>query len=370
MKIKNLHLEQLKIPFQVVFKHASAERSETQSVLAIIESDNGLKGYGEGCPREYVTGESIESCMAFFDEFRKELIRIETLGDLKAWILSHREDIDSNPAAFCALEIALLDLLGKETGQSVDILLGFPEVTGKFQYTAVLGIGSSKTFQKQLAFYKQLHMFDFKLKLSGELKGDKDRMHQIKAIPSTALRVRLDANNLWAYPEEAIAYIRALPHPVFAIEEPLKTADFEGLVQVYKGTGLKIILDESFCTFKQFRFLKNIPKAWVINLRVSKMGGLLRSIEIAENALKLKIPIIIGAQVGETSILSRVALTLANRVSKNLLAQEGAFGIYLLQWDIIPNPIQFSDNGLYKMQKRINDSGFGLDVRYPSVINE
>jgi len=41
------------------------------------------------------------------------------------------------------------------------------------------------------------------------------------------------------------------------------------------------------------------------------MGGILRSLAIAEQAKQIGIPIIIGAQVGETSILTRAALTLA-----------------------------------------------------------
>ena len=76
------------------------------------------------------------------------------------------------------------------------------------------------------------------------------------------------------------------------------------------------------------------------------MGGLLRSLAIAEQARRLKIPIIIGAQVGETSILTRAALTVAHACREILVGQEGAFGTHLLEYDITGQPIMFGNKGL------------------------
>ena len=75
------------------------------------------------------------------------------------------------------------------------------------------------------------------------------------------------------------------------------------------------------------------------------MGGILRSLSIAQRAKQLNIPIVIGAQVGETSLLTRAALTIANQFRSNLLAQEGGFGTYLLARDVIEKPIMFGKNG-------------------------
>lgn len=58
-----------------------------------------------------------------------------------------------------------------------------------------------------------------------------------------------------------------------------------------------------------------------------------------------EIPLIIGAQVGESSILTRAALTIANAFRDNLLAQEGAFGTQLLQYDIVEPSLMFEKAG-------------------------
>jgi len=91
------------------------------------------------------------------------------------------------------------------------------------------------------------------------------------------------------------------------------------------------------------------------------MGGILRSLKIIETATKHGFRFIIGAQVGETSILTRLALSLANAHRTNLLAQEGAFGTYLLEHDITGNPIQFKKNGLVSTES-ITGNGLGIDI--------
>ena len=96
------------------------------------------------------------------------------------------------------------------------------------------------------------------------------------------------------------------------------------------------------------------------------MGGILRSLAIAEEAKARGIPIIIGAQVGETSILTRAALTVANQYRDILLAQEGAFGTYLLKQDITDSPLMFGKRGTLDSQGLSRQSGLGLPLAQPA----
>ncbi len=52
-----------------------------------------------------------------------------------------------------------------------------------------------------------------------------------------------------------------------------------------------------------------------------------------------------GVIVGETSLLSRAALTVAHRRRESLLGQEKAFGLHLLQHDIVPDSLTFGVGG-------------------------
>ncbi len=71
---------------------------------------------------------------------------------------------------------------------------------------------------------------------------------------------------------------------------------------------------------------------------------------------------IVGAQVGETSILTRAALTLASGYRTSLIAQEGAFGTHLLERDVIDPPLMFGVGGKLHTASA-STIGFGHFVR-------
>ena len=134
-----LTIKKLEIPFKQAFAHATATRSCTESILVTAKSSKGVIGVGEGCPRKYVTGETIETTTSFFYSHREAWEQFRSLEDLKAWMTTNRQRIDMNPASWCAVELALLDRWGQEHGQSIEAFLNLQELIGKFQYSAVLG---------------------------------------------------------------------------------------------------------------------------------------------------------------------------------------------------------------------------------------
>ena len=99
MKIKTLAIQKLEIPFRLAFKHSSATRSQTESVIVIAESARGIKGYGEGCPRSYVTGETLATTFEFFESHKPMLMNISSVDQIKTWVSEHRQALDKNPAA-------------------------------------------------------------------------------------------------------------------------------------------------------------------------------------------------------------------------------------------------------------------------------
>lgn len=354
----------LNIPFKQSFKHASAERHMTQSVWVEAASATGHRGYGEGCPRDYVTGETTASALTFFRTIHDAVSAIEGLDELRDWVTNHSAQIDTHPAAWCAVELALLDVIAKERGESVETLLSLPSIAGPFHYTAVLGAEKPEIFEQQLTRYLKIGFRDFKVKLAGDPAADQGRLSAVKARGSTIRSLRLDANNLWADSASARDYLRSLDHSAFAIEEPLSVGDFHGLRQIAVATGLRIILDESFLRLSQFKNLTPDVSPWIINLRISKMGGLIRSLAAAGQATRSNIPLIVGCQVGETSFLTRAALTLVQSMNaENVIGQEGAFGTHLLARDVVESPLMFGACGSLDVTPYgfADGLGFGLN---------
>ena len=360
MRIESVDVRRFPVPFRLVFRHASASRSEAANVIVAARGKGGVTGYGEGCPREYVTGETVESAAAFIEKHKPSLIRqVEDLEGLRAWIRANGDEIDANPAAFCALEIAVLDLLGNIEQQPIEGLLGISRLSGTFGYSAVLGDSSLPAYQRQTEQYWQMGFRDFKVKVSGDAEKDRRKLALLTCHGDPDLRIRLDANNLWRDASDTIGYLKSLDAPVFAVEEPLQSGDLKGFQHVARECAVKVILDESLIRTGQLKALDD-PECWIVNLRVSKMGGIIQSLELAQEATRRGIGLIVGAQVGETSILTRASLAVMNELRQSLVAAEGAFGTLLLEQDLTEPCLMFGRQGRLA-------SGAGWDLARPGL---
>lgn len=360
--VRSIEAATFPVPFRAAFRHASASRAEAANVIVAARSHGGAVGYGEGCPRPYVSGETVASAAAFVRAHAAELAAdVRDAPTLRAWAESRRAEIDRNPAAFCAVELALLDLFGKEAGAPVEALLGLPPLAGRFPYTAVLGDAPRLVYWWQLRRYRRRGFRDYKVKATGDLGRDRWRLRQ---FAGSEARVRVDANNLWESADVCIRHVQALQLRLYAIEEPLRQDDLAGFARVGEECAARIILDESLLRAAQLDGLGGGGR-WIANVRVSKMGGILRSLEAAERAAALGIPVIVGAQVGETSILTRAGLTAMLAAGPNLDASEGAFGTHLLRRDLTRASLMFGDDGAVNADREGLGAapGLGLAVR-------
>jgi L-alanine-DL-glutamate epimerase-like enolase superfamily enzyme len=355
-----LEARELSIPFRVSFRHAAAERRATQSVWVTARSAEGLRGDGEGCPREYVTGEGIATALAFIARGQAAWAGIPDPMALHERVETQRAEIDANPAAWCAVELALLDLFGKRAARPLEALLGIAAAASRFRYTAVLGDEPPEAFRAQLAAYVEAGFLDFKIKLAGDGARDRAKVAALGAADIEPSRVRADANNLWHDADAAIAHLRSLDYPFAALEEPLRAGDIPGMRRVSRAVGTTIVLDESATRVEQLGSLQEDPARWWVNVRVSKMGGVMRSIAFARAAAARGIGLVVGAHVGETSLLTRAALAVVSAIPGGVVAQEGAFGTRLLAHDIVEAPLEFGARGVLEAGAVLGAPGLGL----------
>lgn len=358
---RTLHCQSVQIPFREKFAHNTATREETETVVVSIRNEKGLTGYGESCPRKYVTGETIESCLTFIEEIKDAVLILNTIEELQHFIAVNSQKIDKNPAAFCALELAMIDLMAKENNLSAGSLLKLDvkhkaEAKDEATYTAVLGIETWAKFLKKLFLYKLMGFQDFKLKISGEEKKDH---RKIKFLSVFAQKIRLDGNNVFQNEKEAIAYLKPILPCIWAIEEPLQVSDFGGMKKISEECGLTIILDESF---KNIDDLRDLNEQTIPNLRISKMGGILRTLKIIHELKKSNRKWILGSHVGEMSLLTKAQL-LISRQFPETLALEGGFGTFLLKDDyFIPN-LRLSAGAKIRHNISPDEKGFGQELR-------
>jgi L-Ala-D/L-Glu epimerase len=356
MRPSRLAFASAPIPFRSSFGHAAARREQADNVLVLAEDEAGRFGIGEGCPRSYVTGETADSARGFLEAHRRELSDVDGVPALRDWMARRSAEIDLNPSAFCAVELALLDLFARQNGQSIEALLGLSPLRSNLTTTAVYGTGSWAKFAGTALLFAGNGMREAKLKLGGDAGRDAQRA----AILAKLGRVRLDANNLWPSPAEAIAGLSPAARHAWAVEEPVRPRDWEGLREVGARTGLAIILDESFTRGADLEEAPAGP-SFTPNLRVSKLGGLLRSLDALRLALEQGRTVIVGAQVGETSILARAGMTLASAAADRLVGFEGCYGTWLLTEDAVTPSLRFGRRGRVDARKlSLWQDGMGL----------
>ena len=216
MRIIRLDIFTFPIPFKVVFRHASANRDRAENIIVVAHSECGQAGYGEGCPRVYVTGETLRSSAEFIRQHEEAIVgNVQDIDGLRTWIDANRDAIDQNPAAFCAVELALLDLFGKIAGRPLEDVLGIPRISDIYRYSAVLGDAPFLAYWWQFRRYWSRGFRDFKVKLSGDPGRDRRKIDVFRKKNDPALRVRLDANNLWRSAASCISHINGLSYDFF-----------------------------------------------------------------------------------------------------------------------------------------------------------
>lgn len=329
---------------EIPFKRPFARRTATQAVWVRVRAADGTTGFGEGCLRERETGETLHDAQIFVAA-RAEWWqrRIGDFEDLAGWVRAYGIEIDANPAAWTAVELALLDLFGRRIGRPVETVLGLPHLSGVFRYTAMLEDGTAE----EVARAREAGFRDFRVNLTGERERDEALLDGLRAAAVSPRRVRAGARNLWNDAAAAIEYLGKLDYAFFALEEPLAARDFAGMARLARELDTRVILDESVARADQMIALPGAPERWLINVRVSKMGGLLRSLDFVREARGRGLKMIVGACPGETSVLARAALIVASAAGEALAAQEGGLGTHLLERDVAEPSMRYGPGGAF-----------------------
>ena len=351
-RIEAITIYKLKIPFHQAFHHATQSREESDAVIIRVKDSRGQTGYGEALPRPYVSGETTASMIVHLRERLAPQIFARTwvagwatfeLLDARRpeWTQSHDDAVSAWNAAFCAVELALLDWSLKSLTTSLAAFL--PPARNEVVYSGVI---SSDNPAEAATLAKRMTKFGLRqLKIKVGTAADADRVAAVRQAVGPQVALRADANGAWNAPQAVDELNRLKPYNLQLIEQPVPAGDLAGMKKVRAETGLPVMADESLVTIEQARQLIEAHACDYFNIRLSKCGGVTGSLAIAKLAEQAGIKIQVGAQVGETAILSAAGRTLAAHLPALAFA-EGSFGTWLLSEDIAFEDVSFGYAGV------------------------
>lgn len=351
----------LKLPFLSPIKHSLATHTESENIVVKVTTQNALTGYGEGAPRAFVTGEALYDSLSFM----REVLAPAALGlnfsspqELVPRLAQMFQEVGAAryPAAFCALETALLDAAGRTWDMPVADFFGGNK-RPRLIYSAVIPMASTKQMAHFFDLVKMGRMPFLKLKVGA--KNDLEILRAAREKLGYEIDIRVDANAAWSA-EEAIRHIREMePFRLSAVEQPVGKKDFAGLKRVREAVPVPLIADESLCTAEDAQKLIDLGACQIFNIRLSKCGGLGAATRIAEMADRAGIRCQLGCHVGETSILSAAGRHFA--LSAPPLAYvEGSFAPFLLTKDPVAQSVGF---GLGGVAEALPGPGLGIEVQ-------
>jgi muconate cycloisomerase len=366
---KRLEVWTYEIPMRIRFEHARAGRSTSTGILVRLELSDGSVGWGEGIPRDYVTGETIESAVKII----RTVYADRLLGAAPLALAPVEADGVVYNAAWCACELAYLDALGRSRDMRVADMLagqfGFKPHRLLRPVSAILSAGSLRKVRRNLRMMRLLAFRDYKLKVGRDGEQDEANLAECNRQLGRGLRrkrgptrrtLRVDANGAWTL-DEAIRRAESLARwNVIAVEQPLAKGDEASLAELRRRTSVPIMLDESLLTVGQADRLVRGGQVDLFNIRVSKNGGLVQSLKLAQLAHKAGVDFQLGCMVGETGILSAAGRIFLELVGRRARFSEGSYGRFLLRSDVTRERLSFGYGGFVRA---MNGPGLGVHVQ-------
>lgn len=356
MRIARIRAFQIDLPLhEGSYKWSGGKSVDVfDSTVVEVETDTGLKGYGEVCPLgPFYLPAYAEGVRSGIRELGPHLIGEDPteLGKL-----NRRMDaaLQGHPYVKSGIDMACWDLLGKVTSQPVCTLLG-----GRYGKDFVLyrAISQEEPEQmaKKVAGYRAEGYTRFQLKVGGDPDMDIQRIRDVRRILEPTDKLVADANTGWTM-HEAMRVADAVRDVDVYIEQPCRT--YEECLSVRRHTNRPFVMDECVDSVEMLAKTRADLAADVVNLKISKLGGLTKARQARDLCVTLGIAMTIEDSWGGDIVTAAIA-HLAHSTPTAFLFTSTDFNSYVT--------VSFADGAPQRKNGRMSASsepGLGVHPRF------
>ncbi|MFO0960106.1 MAG: o-succinylbenzoate synthase [Isosphaeraceae bacterium] len=293
MRIDRVELRIVRLPLVRPFRTSSSVKDHLDHILIRAEASEAGKsvvGWGESAsPSDpYYCPETVETCWHILSAFLAPAVLGREWSSIEGFVSFYRL-VKGNAFARAGLEMAAWDCLAKSRGRSLATLLGGERKA--IESGVSLGIeDSTPALFDQIDRFRDEGYRRIKLKI-----GPGKDVEVVRAVreryPDMPLQV--DANS--AYTPADIDRLRRLDDfGLLLIEQPLAHDDIIDHAALQSQVETPICLDESIHSAEDARKALDLGACRVINIKVSRVGGLLEARKIHDLCRSRGVPVWCG----------------------------------------------------------------------------
>lgn len=326
MRITRIAAWQVDLPLHEGSYKWSGGKSVTvfDSTVVAVETDAGLTGYGEVCPLgpaylpAYAAGVRAglkELAPRLLGEDPTELAKLNRIMD---------GALKGHPYVKSAVDVACWDILGQKAGLPVCVLLG-GRYGEDFHLYRAISQESPDRMAASVAGYRAEGYRLFQLKVGGDPDTDIARIKAVARVLEPGDRLVADANTGWL-PHEAARVVRAVRDIDVYIEQPCLS--YEECLAIRQRTDHPLVLDEVIDGV-DILLRGHADRAMdVVNLKISKLGGLTRTRQARDLCVSLGIAMTLEDSWGGDIVTAAIA-HLAHSTPTEFLFSSTDFNSYV-----------------------------------------
>jgi muconate cycloisomerase len=361
MKINAINIYKVSLPFKLPFSHSRKKVISADNVVVEIVTDEpDLRGYGEGGPRLYVTGETQDSAihvvglLCLNPHFPWSIDNVGQVWNFANLVTAEK----GHNSALCAVEMALLDLLGKKDDRNILHYLPKRYYTDQFLYGGTVPIANRQTVLKVCALLKEYDIKEIRMKMGRDLNQNRQAIEAVCQFENWKGGLRVDVNGAWDIGIAKMHLPLLVSHGVNVLEQPLMPEDpnWKELASMLRAEGIKLMADESVCSMEELDEAAKSRHFDMIHIRLSKCGGVLSSLKMIDRIRTEGLDYQVGCQLGESGILSAAGRALC-AVCSDALYYDGCYDEFLLRENLTTEHVTFNHGG-----KATPLKGMGLGV--------
>jgi L-alanine-DL-glutamate epimerase-like enolase superfamily enzyme len=287
MKITRIFAHRVELPLREGSYKWSGGKSVSvfDSTIVGVETDGGIVGYGEVCPLgPFYLPAYADGVRAGLREIGPGLLGVDPRELMK---LNQRMEaaLKGHPYVKSGIDMACWDILGQVAGVPVCVLMGGRFGESVRLYRAI-SQESPEAMAGKVAGYRAEGYTRFQLKVGGEADVDIERIRAVRAVLNSGERLVADANTGWTQ-HEAMRVVRAVRDVDVYIEQPCLT--YEECLAVRRHCDHPFVLDETIDSLEMLLRARNDGAMDVVNLKISKLGGLTRTKQVRDLCVSMGI---------------------------------------------------------------------------------